>query len=82
MAGAGLVTDDKIVVAGYASTASEADTIVALLEANGIRAIAQRRQLEDVFPTVFSHEGVAVLVREDQLDEARAFLRAPPESVS
>ncbi len=71
--------DGQPVVLCHAASAFEADAIVALLTAHGIRADAQHRPLEDQFPTLFSKEGTPVWVATSDLAEARALLDAPPD---
>ncbi|MCZ7527098.1 MAG: DUF2007 domain-containing protein [Acidimicrobiia bacterium] len=72
--------DDRLVPVALAGSRVEAETVVALLEAHGIRAFAQHRDLEAVFPTLFSQPGTPVLVRQRDAPEARALLDATPGS--
>jgi hypothetical protein len=69
---------DRVVVLLHAPSPFEADTIVALLEAHGIRAHAAHRHLEDVFPALFSHDGTTVMVREADLARAGDLLASEP----
>jgi hypothetical protein len=71
--------DDRVVVLTHADGAAEADAIVAVLTAHGVPAYAAYRRLEDVFPTLFSSEGTAVMVRAADLDEARTILASTPD---
>jgi hypothetical protein len=76
------VTGNDVVVLLRARSRFEADATVALLTAHGLRAYAAHRQLEDVFPTLFSREGTAVMVRADELEQARALLDAPSDDLA
>lgn len=69
-----VVTDDDLVVVTRTETPFEADALVAILEADGLRAYAAHRRLEDIFPTLFSEDGTAVVVRADELERARTIL--------
>ena len=72
--------DNEIVVLTHADGSAEADAIVAVLDAHGIKAYAAYRRMEDVFPTLFSTDGTAVMVRADDVEEARQIIA--PEQLS
>ena len=59
-----------LVVLTRTETPFEADLIVARLVDAGVQAYAAHRRLEDIFPTLFSEDGTAVVVRADQVDTA------------
>ena len=68
--------DGKIVEAANFGTRMEADTAIALLEANGIQASGKYGDSGGWLPHIALVDGFRVLVFDDDLDEAKALLAA------
>jgi len=64
--------NEKLVQVFGTEEESEAMVVRGLLESAGIDAMIQNREAQDVFPV----GGVAVLVREDQAEDARQTIEA------
>ncbi|MGZ4691022.1 MAG: hypothetical protein ACXVKA_08465 [Acidimicrobiia bacterium] len=68
----------KIVEVANFGTRMEADTAIALLEANGIQASGKYGDSGGWMPHVALVDGFRVLVFDDELDAAKALLAAEP----
>ena len=68
--------DGKIVEAANFGSRMEADTAIALLEANGIQASGKYGDSGGWLPHIALVDGFRVLVFDDDLDEAKALLAA------
>jgi len=71
--------DGRIVEAGNFGTRLEAETAIALLEANGIQASGKFGDAGGWMPHVALVDGFRVLVFDDDLDAAKALLDAEPD---
>jgi hypothetical protein len=68
--------DGKIVEAANFGSRMEADTAIALLEANGIQASGKYGDSGGWLPHIALVDGFRVLVFDDDLEEAKALLAA------